>query len=127
MIGTILWIVLGWIFLHVIVKLFVNSIERIYKNKIDNVVLKIHSTTKIIFIQIIRILMIIFYAPIIIISFFIPHNNYRLSFFIVFRDSVFSKKFPLRLAFGIAFFDKQKRQKLIEEEVKGYREKYPRD
>lgn len=58
-----IWIIIGWIFLNVIVKLFVNSIERIYKNKIDNLVSTIPSVLNTFWQESIRYSILLFLLP----------------------------------------------------------------
>jgi len=99
---TYIWIAISWIFLNIIVKLFVNSIERIFKDKIDNTILKIPSASKIILAQVIRLLLVVFFAPILVISFFIPskyQNKIMISDFIFLNKLLLSKGFASKLPF----------------------------
>jgi hypothetical protein len=57
------YIIAGWIFLNVIVKLFVNSFERIFKERIDESVKKAPSVMRNFFIEIIRIIFIALCLP----------------------------------------------------------------
>ncbi len=68
----ITFIVIGWIFLNVVIKLFVNSIERIFKDKIDNLVIESPNYFKFVGIEIIRFILIIIASPTIIIFNIIP-------------------------------------------------------
>lgn len=92
----IVWAVIAWIFLNVIVKLFVNSFERLYKAKIDEIVKKIPGTSKKVLAQFIRIILIWFFAPVFFVSIFIPSKYRHKS---IFSDIYFLRKFLLERNF----------------------------
>ena len=58
-----LYIIAGWIFLNVLVKLFVNSFERIFKDKIDESVKRAPAVISSFLIEIIRIVFIFLCLP----------------------------------------------------------------
>ena len=62
------WIIAGWLFLNVIIKLIINSVERLYKDDIDKIVRLSVSKIKYFPPEIIRISLIIFLLPNILIS-----------------------------------------------------------
>jgi hypothetical protein len=78
-----IYIIAGWILLNIVAKLIINSIERIYKDKIDTYIVKMFS---IIIRQTIRFLLFIFLLPTIIIVSFIPKKIFP-SFFNEFRKA----------------------------------------
>jgi len=58
-----LWIAVGWLFLNVIVKLLVNSFERIYKDRINDILLKTPGFLVFSLVEALRILFILFFLP----------------------------------------------------------------
>lgn len=64
---NLVYIILGWIFLNVVVKLFVNSIERVYKERIDSAVSMIPNLLS--WSNLVRLIFIIFFLPVLFLSF----------------------------------------------------------
>jgi hypothetical protein len=88
-----IYIVLGWIFINVIVKLLINSIERVYKDKIDNLVLKAPPFARLLYIELFRFIMILILLPVILLLAVPPFS--RLNVLEEYRSSIrflFSKK-----------------------------------
>ena len=65
-----LWIVICWIFLNVVVKLLVSSLERIWRDRIDSAVRTSPRHFKFLFIELIRLTILLLSTPSIVIFFF---------------------------------------------------------
>jgi hypothetical protein len=70
-----LCIVISWVFINVIVKLLVNSLERVFKDRIDEAVKKSPIFLKFFFVEFFRILFVIFLLPTIILSKSFPRTT----------------------------------------------------
>ena len=62
-IETIIYIVIGWIFLNALIPLLINSFERLYQSQIDLLVKGLISTVKFIFWKLIHFLLFILFIP----------------------------------------------------------------
>jgi len=100
----LLYVFLAWFLGNVIGKLLVNSIERIFRDKIDETVKKAPVIISVSFIELIRYCLIVFFVPIMLLEILIPNSiqwNYiqeiRYSKNILFNKKRFHSYFPLLL------------------------------
>ena len=117
------YIIAGWIFLNVLVKLFVNSIERIFKDKIDKSIKKAPVVISGLFIEIVRLFLIVFYLPLFIVK-LIPLSisnsiikEIRYTIDIILSKRRFHNIFPyyvLLLAHPLALFSYKRQDELRE-------------
>ena len=100
--NEIVWAVIAWVFLNVVVKLFVNSLERLYKGKIDELVKKAPGAVKQFLAQVIRYILVLFFAPLLLLSVLIPQKyrgSYVISDIYFLREFLLKKDFSKRSAF----------------------------
>ena len=90
----LLWIIAAWILLNVIVKLFINSIERIFKDRIDQVVKKSPYVLGVALVELFRYLLIILFLPTIVFVMLLPKRSKLRVFmeFIELKEFLFSRK-----------------------------------
>jgi hypothetical protein len=89
-----LWIILGWVFLNIIVKLLINSIERVLKDKIDTTVQKSPLLLRYVFNEAFRYTFILILAPMLIVAKLFPRPS-KIKFILEIQassDFLFSRK-----------------------------------
>jgi len=82
-----IWLAISWFLLNVVIKLFVNSIERIIKDKIDEKVKQIPITTRTVVVELMRYLFVVILLPIVIVS-KLFHNPSRFGFIREFQSTI---------------------------------------
>jgi hypothetical protein len=101
-----LWIAFGWVFLNVIVKLLVNSLERLHREKIDDFVSSLPMFAHSLWVDVFRISLLVVLLPSLISCFLFP-KLFRYSFFRNIKYSIefclsqrrFRKQMPLMFYF----------------------------
>ena len=86
------WIVVAWILLNVVVKLFVNSLERVLKDKIDLVVRRSPIFLLLALVEILRYISIIWFLPAIIVIELLPRRVVDFLGLNLLKESLFSRK-----------------------------------
>jgi len=67
-----LWVALSWFLINVFAKLLINSVERLYKDRIDSTVSAIPSASKSTLFQLLRLGLLLFFAPAILMVSVVP-------------------------------------------------------
>jgi len=101
-------IILIWVILNAAFPLFLNSIERQYKENIDNIVRVVFWINKQIFVRILQFCLIILAFPNIVVGFIVQNKQFKnkkteifFSNYVMIKDGLLESNFPYTLAKGL--------------------------